>query len=335
MNSNQTGGFLNFFKKVCGYSCEFTKQTYDSYPSLLFYLLRFPNTVDIHCQDDNGNTLLHLSLLNREIDLFYSIIQHIYIFSKFSVLDIQNNEGNTALHLAVKIFGNSNKNIPLLLVKLGASTRILNNENEKVSLPMTDYDDTIQNEMIYQISTDEHFPHELSLIPIHDTEYSYEELNNNDDIFINVNDNHINDKNFHLSEDKSIEQIHLTLVPVDINIFNDNYYINAENDDNDEDDENDDKNIDNDKDNNNQMSIYLDELSLESNDMKSNDMKPNDMKSNDMKPQNLESQEINLYSISNDTVDDTIESFIKSLNKQEREIKQSNRQSPIEFFSFN
>ena len=77
--------------------------------------------IDLDYQDKNGNTYLHLAVINQLKEIIKLLIE------KGIYINKQNNEGNSALHLAYTI---NNKPIISILIDNGIDKNLLNKENK-------------------------------------------------------------------------------------------------------------------------------------------------------------------------------------------------------------
>ena len=77
--------------------------------------------IDLDYQDKNGNTYLHLAVINQLKEIIKLLIE------KGIYINKQNNEGNSALHLAYTI---NNKPIINILIDNGIDKNLLNKENK-------------------------------------------------------------------------------------------------------------------------------------------------------------------------------------------------------------
>lgn len=84
-------------------------------------------------QNDDGNTLLHLALFERNGDLVDTLLEFISANQDTDALNLQNDDGDTPLHVAARLYP-KNKVI-MDLVNAGAELGIHNNKNEIVDYP--------------------------------------------------------------------------------------------------------------------------------------------------------------------------------------------------------
>jgi hypothetical protein len=87
---------------------------------------------DLVSSDENGNTILHQALLDRDWQLVGTILGRIVSTGDKNVLNAQNNDGDTPLHIAVRKYP-LNK-VSNLMITLGASTRIANKKHEIIKI---------------------------------------------------------------------------------------------------------------------------------------------------------------------------------------------------------
>jgi hypothetical protein len=87
---------------------------------------------DLVSSDENGNTILHQALLDRDWQLIGTILGRIVSTGDKNVLNAQNNDGDTPLHIAVRKYP-LNK-VSNLMITLGASTRIANKKHEIIKI---------------------------------------------------------------------------------------------------------------------------------------------------------------------------------------------------------
>ena len=94
--------------------------------------LRMTNLLDT---DNDGNTLLHRLLQNRQTEKVYEVLTDVIKSGENGVLNIQNKQGDTPLHIAVRHYPLDK--LPNLMITLGASIDIVNNQNERVCVAKT------------------------------------------------------------------------------------------------------------------------------------------------------------------------------------------------------
>jgi len=83
---------------------------------------------DFDFTDENGNTILHQSVIDNDFNMVQMLLNKM-VDSNKNIIDIQNNDGNTAFHLALF---NENNQIAQILDKFGADKSIRNKEGEFV-----------------------------------------------------------------------------------------------------------------------------------------------------------------------------------------------------------
>ena len=165
------------------------KETFLSYAikrnneQIIDFIMKSP-LLDLSYQDKNGNTYLHISVIQQNVDLIERLIK------KNISINTQNKDGNTVLHLAYYI---NNIEIINLLINNHIDTNIKNNQGliAKEVIPTNDIDKIAGYEV--NMNLDINFDEELKY---HD---SIKELEKN----INKNENEI-DKNKE-NQNKSIE----------------------------------------------------------------------------------------------------------------------------------
>ena len=165
------------------------KETFLSYAikrnneQIIDFIMKSP-LLDLSYQDKNGNTYLHISVIQQNVDLIERLIK------KNISINTQNKDGNTVLHLAYYI---NNIEIINLLINNHIDTNIKNNQGliAKEVIPTNDIDKIAGYEV--NMNFDINFDEELKY---HD---SIKELEKN----INKNENEI-DKNKE-NQNKSIE----------------------------------------------------------------------------------------------------------------------------------
>ena len=99
------------------------------------YLLYNSGFLDPCVQDCEGNTILHLSLLDKNEELTDTILKCYKEGPQKSkaeeAINLQNIEGDTPLHIAARVYPNSE--LILALIDLGAQTDVVNKKMEIVS----------------------------------------------------------------------------------------------------------------------------------------------------------------------------------------------------------
>lgn len=93
---------------------------------ILQFLLQNNLINNITFTDENGNTILHHIVINKDYKYLQYILNYVKKTGNSSVIDYQNNNGDTPLHLAVKL---NDQVIATMLNKAGASTSIPNNKS--------------------------------------------------------------------------------------------------------------------------------------------------------------------------------------------------------------
>ena len=170
------------------------KETFLSYAikrqndQIIDFIMASP-LLDLTYQDKNGNTYLHISVIQQNIKLIQRLIE-----KKISI-NIQNKDGNTALHLAYYI---NNIEIINLLIKNNLDINIKNNQGliAKEVIPTNDIDKIAGYEvnMNFDVDLDDELKYHNSI---------KEDKLEKSDIYHNKNENQKNNDN----QNKSIDNL--------------------------------------------------------------------------------------------------------------------------------
>ena len=101
-------------------------------------------------KDCDGNTVLHIAVQNKNIDIVELLLQH---GADHSLKDIK---GDTALHIAVKNHSDNINKIADLLIKYGAEPTLKNNKGEHI-----EYVEDNINDIDYYFGSDKNIVFQL------------------------------------------------------------------------------------------------------------------------------------------------------------------------------